>query len=85
MRILVNFANSVTIVILALIISSCNQMNANMKKPKEPPVGELTKGPNFYNSYREYSLEGCQYIVVGFGNQRWGTHKGNCSNPIHNK
>jgi hypothetical protein len=56
-----------------------------MKKPKEPPVGELTKGPNFYNSYKEYSLEGCQYIVVGFGNQRWGSHKGNCSNPIHNK
>jgi hypothetical protein len=83
MRILVNF---VTIAILTLIISSCNQMNANMEKPTvEPSVGELTKGPNFYNSYKEYSLEGCQYIVVGFGNQRWGSHKGNCTNPIHNK
>lgn len=82
----------ITITILALIISSCNQMNANMKEPKKPKptvetsAGELTKNnPNSYNSYEEYSLEGCQYIVVGFGNQRWGSHKGNCTNPIHNK
>lgn len=33
--------------------------------------------------YKTYSLEGCEYIVVGFGHNRWGSHKGNCSNPIH--
>lgn len=81
----------ITIAILALIISSCDQMNANRQKPKAPKptvetsAGELTKkNKNSYNSYEEYSLEGCQYIVVGFGTQRWGSHKGNCTNPIHN-
>jgi hypothetical protein len=80
-----------TITILALIISSCDQMNANRQEPKAPTptvetsAAELTKNSNSYNSYEEYSLEGCQYIVVGFGNDRWGSHKGNCSNPIHKK
>ena len=78
-----------TITILALIISSCDQMNANRQEPKAPTptvetsAAELTKNSNSYNNYEEYSLEGCQYIVVGFGNDRWGSHKGNCSNPIH--
>ena len=80
------------ITILGLCINSCSQMNANQPEPKEvkPTVetsaGELTKkNPNSYNSYEEYSLEGCQYIVVGSGTDRWGSHKGNCSNLIHKK
>ena len=30
--------------------------------------------------YKVYTLEGCEYIVVGGGNIRWGSHKGNCKN-----
>jgi len=76
---------------LALGLNSCNQMDANQQEPKAPTptvetsVAELTKNSNSYNNYEEYSLEGCQYIVVGAGNDRWGSHKGNCSNPIHKK
>ena len=33
--------------------------------------------------YRIYTLEGCEYLVVGYGKDRWGSHKGNCKNPIH--
>ena len=79
------------IAMLALIMGSCNQMNANRQEPKAPTptvetsVAELTKNSNSYNTYEEYSLEGCQYIVVGFGKERWGSHKGNCSSPIHDK
>ena len=29
--------------------------------------------------------DSCEYIVVGQGNFKWGSHKGNCKNPIHNK
>ena len=32
---------------------------------------------------RTYTLEGCEYIVVGMGNFQWGSHKGNCTNIIH--
>jgi hypothetical protein len=79
------------IAMLALIMGSCDQMNANRQEPKAPTptvetsVAELTKNSNSYNTYEEYSLEGCQYIVVGFGKERWGSHKGNCSSPIHDK
>lgn len=38
---------------------------------------------NCYTQYKIYTLEGCEYIAVGYGNQRWGSHKGNCKNPIH--
>ncbi len=62
-----------TITILSII--SCTQMNANQPKDND----------NEYLKYREYSLEGCQYIVVGVGNNKWGSHKGNCTNPIHKK
>lgn len=34
-------------------------------------------------NYRIYELEGCEYIVMGYGDQKWGSHKGNCKNPIH--
>jgi hypothetical protein len=34
-------------------------------------------------AYRTYTLEDCEYIVVGMGNFQWGSHKGNCKNPMH--
>ena len=91
MRILAFIGFLAHIAMLALIMGSCDQMNANMKEPKAPTptvetsAAELTKNSNSYNRYEEYSLEGCQYIVVGFGKERWGSHKGNCSSPIHDK
>ena len=38
-----------------------------------------------YGSYiQEFKYEGCEYIGYLYGgNGDWGTHKGNCSNPIH--
>ena len=41
--------------------------------------------PLYHTNTEIYSYEGCEYIVVGHGESRWGTHKGNCKNPIHNK
>jgi cbb3-type cytochrome oxidase cytochrome c subunit len=43
--------------------------------PKEQPI-ELS-------GYKTYTLNGCEYITVGFGQYRWGSHKGDCKNPIH--
>lgn len=36
-------------------------------------------------NYRIYTLDSCEYIVVGFGNTRWGSHKGDCKNPKHKR
>ena len=38
---------------------------------------------NFDKNYKVFTLEGCEYILVGVGNTRWGSHKGNCKNQIH--
>lgn len=80
----------VILIWLALVIfmvTSCKPENY-----KEPII---TANPNRYElsstsqysdrTYRTYTLEGCEYIVVGMGNFQWGSHKGNCKNPIHKK
>jgi hypothetical protein len=29
--------------------------------------------------------DNCEYVVAGRGKYQWGAHKGNCSNPIHER
>jgi hypothetical protein len=35
--------------------------------------------------YSIYVIDSCEYIIVHNGNATWGSHKGNCSNPVHNR
>ena len=54
------------------------------KQKPNPYKMELDNTSKYLDqNYRVYTLEGCEYIVVGNGNGRWGSHKGNCKNPIH--
>lgn len=52
---------------------------------------EKQKEANVYNvdtldtEYSIYIIDSCEYIVFYGGSSTWGTHKGNCNNPIHNK
>jgi hypothetical protein len=78
--------------ILMVVLSGCN---FDMKKKPEPntvsqpvEIKQLgTSTENYDRYYQIYTLEGCEYIVVSPGNSHftWGTHKGNCKNPIHEK
>ena len=82
----------ILVIILVLVFSGCN---FDMKKTPEPntvsqpvEIKQLGKSTEQYDRYYEvYTLEGCEYIVVSPGNSHftWGTHKGNCKNPIHDK
>lgn len=40
-------------------------------------------GNNTELQHRTNTMEGCEYVVVGIGNHQWGSHKGNCKNPVH--
>jgi len=66
------------------LITSCN--NRQLQPAPESKRLELDSSSQYQDQhYRVYTLEGCQYIVVGYGKTRWGSHKGNCSNDIHKR
>jgi len=72
---------TITLIFIALFLLSCEEQKSNTVV--EQPL-ELTKdSENYYNRVMEYNYEGCEYIRVGYGQSTWGSHKGNCSNPIH--
>ena len=69
--------------ITTIVLISTNSCNPNSEKPKTE-TRELSNNSRRYDlNYKVYTLEGCEYIVIGVDNTRWGSHKGNCSNPIH--
>lgn len=37
------------------------------------------------SNYSIYIIDSCEYIVFYGGSSTWGSHKGNCGNPIHNR
>ena len=58
---------------ILITLVSCEEQ----KSQKEIPT-EIT-------NVTEYTYQDCEYIKVGIGTRAWGTHKGNCKNPIHKK
>ena len=67
------------VTVMWVTISGCSNESKPIKVDHE-----LTKdSENYHLNVREYTYEGCEYIKVGFGNDCWGSHKGNCKNPIH--
>jgi hypothetical protein len=71
--------------IILFLLSSCKDEEQIRREslPEGPKI--LKKDSEYYDqNYRIYELNGCEYIVVNYGNQQWGSHKGDCKNPIHN-
>lgn len=66
-----------------LIMFACNDTERGQKAPQSKRMELDTTSQYYDQQYKVYTLEGCEYIVVGYGNTRWGSHKGNCKNPIH--
>ena len=83
--ILIIFAITVSVWITGTIIVSCESERVKESQKITPPQ-ELDNDSRYYTrQYEVYTLEGCEYIVVGAGSLRWGSHKGNCKSPIHIK
>jgi hypothetical protein len=62
-------------------ITSCSKQGPQI----EEPIGLRQKSDERYKNVTEFTYGGCEYIKVGYGDCAWGSHKGNCSNPIHKK
>jgi len=65
------------LLLLGIAIISCD----------DPNVSPKDTGARYGNGGRpiqQIVIDGCQYIGQFIGsNTDWGTHKGNCTNPIH--
>lgn len=67
-----------TILFSVILLFSCANSNVDTRDTgvilvdRMPSIGEAT-------------IEGCQYLYIYSGNQFGITHKGNCTNLIHNK
>jgi hypothetical protein len=79
---LIIFTASLAIAVGALSIGGCNE-NRGAKTPNGSRLVLDTTTVYFDQNYKVYTLEGCEYVVVGYGDSKWGSHKGNCKNPIH--
>lgn len=73
--------------LVIFMVTSCKPENYekyDLNSPSTSSRYELDSTSQYYDrDYRVYTLEGCEYILVGQGNFQWGAHKGNCKNPIH--
>lgn len=82
-------STSILVTLVIFMVTSCKSENYekfNYNSPTASGQYELDSTSQYFNrQYLVYTLEGCEYIVADSGNSKWGSHKGNCKNPIHNK
>lgn len=79
---LVYYSRFFMILFFLTIIHSCAFDEASADKRE--PAKYLDKSSKYCNQqYDVYLLDGCEYIVVDAGSRQWGSHKGDCKNPIH--
>ena len=66
---------------ILITLVSCEEQKSQI----EEPIGLRQKSDEHYKNVTEFTYGGCEYIRVGYGQNAWGSHKGNCTNPIHKK
>ena len=83
---ILTFLLGVAIVSMIACLSPNNNLSSNRVGEQEHNQLELDSTSQYFNKrYTIYTLDSCEYIVVGYGNHQWGSHKGDCKNPIHKK
>ena len=71
----------ILILLSTMFFTSCGEKRQKAPQSKRMELDSTSRYSD--QNYIVYTLEGCEYIVVGYGKDRWGSHKGNCKNPIH--
>jgi hypothetical protein len=69
--------------LLVIGLSSCGEATIHPKS-----LGHTYESGSVQpKDIEEIEVDGCQYIgsFSGSGDTNWGTHKGTCTNPIHNQ
>ncbi len=68
--------------IISMMIMTMIVGCASRTKDKEVKVYNID---TLNTDYVIYVIDSCEYIVFYNGSSSWGSHKGNCSNPMHNR
>jgi uncharacterized membrane protein len=71
------------IVIFSLCIMTLMVGCSERQKQKE--VGVYNVDTLSHTNYSIYIIDSCEYVIFYGGSSTWGSHKGNCSNPMHNR
>ena len=71
--------------LLGMILISLVSCGGQNTQQIEEPIGLRQKSDDRHKNVTEFTYGGCEYIRVGYGQSSWGSHKGNCTNPIHKK
>lgn len=73
----------IALILLVRFASGCVQPTDTSKVVTTKDTGVTLDAKWTYSAIQEFTYEGCEYIYFPLGNATWGTHKGNCKNPIH--
>ena len=78
----------ITMAFFTILLEACEKQGVTVNTERTEEVIDapdtLSKDSQYYTTHvEEYTYEGCDYIRVGSIDNRWGGHKGNCKNPIH--
>jgi len=70
---------------IVFIISLCimTLMVGCSERQKQKEVGVYNVDTLSHTNYSIYIIDSCEYIIFYGGSSTWGSHKGNCKNPIH--
>jgi hypothetical protein len=55
------------------------------ERQTQKEVGVYNVDTLSHTNYSIYIIDSCEYIIFYGGSSTWGSHKGNCSNPMHNR
>jgi hypothetical protein len=72
-------------IILIVSLSIMTMMLESCSEPKGYKETKVYNIDTLDTDYVIYVIDSCEYIVFYSGSSTWGSHKGNCSNPIHNR
>ena len=70
------------IIIPATIKVNAERVKNDMGSPKTQILDQILDA-TVRGNIVEITYDGCQYVFFGNGFSSWGSHKGNCNNPIH--
>ena len=68
------------VVIILLCIMTLLVGCTSREKQKEISVYDVD---TLDTEYSIYIIDSCEYIIFYGGSSTWGSHKGDCNNPIH--